>query len=53
MIEFFTRGCGGECFHCGGDSPRLFIDGNIKFWACSETCIKENRLQIMGGVAAK
>jgi hypothetical protein len=47
MRDIFIRGCGGECFYCGGNSPRQFLEGNVKYWACSEACIKEYKTEIM------
>lgn len=43
------KGSGDACFHCGAPNPRPMLDRYIKFWTCSQDCIKEYYRDLMEG----
>lgn len=45
----FTHGSGDACFHCGQPNPRQIIDWQIKFWACSDECVRAYRTELFQG----
>ena len=43
------KGSGEGCFRCGAPNPRPKLDRYIKYWTCSDECIKAYYRELMEG----